>query len=188
MKKLLASVALTIFTVSVITAQFTGTGGGVAFSSGFKFHNIDYESNKSSHFGVFLKGFYEISPALYISPSCSFFYPNVTSDASGKTVVSAMMFDINGHYVFNFSEKLKFHALSGLDLFITSKKDKYAGDTFKESDNALGLNVGAGVYFKLTEQSDLFCELKYTICKYDQLVVNSGVLINPDRFIRHKKP
>jgi hypothetical protein len=33
---------------------------------------------------------------------------------------------------------------------------------------------------KLTEQFDLFGEIKYIISKYDQLMVNAGILVNID--------
>jgi opacity protein-like surface antigen len=179
MKHLIICLVITVFAAQVITAQFTKIGGGMAFSSGFKFHNMDDEANQSGHFTALVKSIYEISQSLQISPSCTIFYPNITEDAYTKTVVSSMMFDINGHYVFSLSDRFEFYGLAGLDILFAWKKDKYeSSDTFKESDNALGLNAGAGTCLKITEQAALFAEAKYIISKYGQLMLNAGILID----------
>ena len=121
MKKLLIIQVILIFSSSALIGQFTKIGGGLAFSSGFKFHNMDYESNQSGHFAAFLKGIYEISPQLHVSPSYTFFYPHTTKSDNEKRVVSSMMFDINGHYVFNSTSRLDFYGLAGLDILIAWK-------------------------------------------------------------------
>jgi opacity protein-like surface antigen len=100
-----------------------------------------------------------------------------------------MMFDINGHYVFNSLDKFEFYGLAGLDILLAWKKDKYTGTTsgsIKESDNAIGLNLGLGSYMKLTEQFDLYMEAKYLVSKYDQFMINVGILINIDWLIKHE--
>jgi len=179
MKKLIFCLVITVCAVQLINAQFTKIGGGIAFSNGFKFHNLDDEANQSGHFAAFLKGIYEISPPLHVSPSFTFFYPNITEDASTNTIVTSMMFDINGQYVFSSSDRFEFYGLAGLDILLTWKKDKYeSSGTFKESDNALGLNAGAGSCLKITEKTALFAEAKYIISKYGQLMLNAGILIN----------
>jgi hypothetical protein len=99
------------------------------------------------------------------------------------------MFDINGHYVFNALDKFEFYGLAGLDILLGWKKDVYAGTapaTYKESDNALGLNLGVGSYMKLTDQFDLYLEAKYIVSKYHQFMLNAGVLINIDWLIKHE--
>lgn len=90
-----------------------------------------------------------------------------------------MMFDFDAHYVFNYLDQFEFYGLGGLN--ISFVKSKYLGDEFYPenfSDNALGLNIGAGTYMKFSEQMDFFGELKYIVGKYDQLVVTIGVLLN----------
>jgi opacity protein-like surface antigen len=56
----------------------------------------------------------------------------------------------------------------------------------KESDNGFGLNLGAGTYFKLTEQFDLHGEIKYIVGKYSQLMFHAGILINLDWLIKNE--
>lgn len=187
MKKILVGLLMVTLAVTTLNAQFTKVGGGLAFSSGFKFHNMDYESNQSGHFAAFVKSIYEITLPIHVSPSYTVFFPHITKDLNGKTIVSSMMFDINGHYVFNSLDQFEFYGLAGFDVLLAWKKDKYPSGSFKESDNALGLNIGAGTYMKLTEQFDLCGEVKYIISKYDQFIVNVGVLINLDWLIKHEK-
>jgi outer membrane autotransporter protein len=99
-----------------------------------------------------------------------------------KTVVSSMMFDVNGHYVFNSLDKYEFYGLAGLDILFARKKNTYGSmPSSTESDNALGINLGIGTYMKITEQFDLYGEAKYVFNnKYNQFMVNAGVLVNLD--------
>jgi opacity protein-like surface antigen len=181
MKKIFVTIMLVISVIYLADAQFTKVGGGLGLSSGFPFHNMNFESNKSGKIAVSFKGIYELSVPVHISPSFTIFYPHITKDLSDKTTVSSMMFDINGHYVFNSLDQFEFYGLAGIDILFAKKKQTYTGSpTNVESDNALGLNVGAGTYMKMTEQFDIYGEVKYVISKYDYLMLNVGILINLD--------
>jgi len=180
MKKRIFILIIAAFAGIEVNAQFTKYGGGAVLSTGFKFHNIDYDSNQSSNFVAFIKGIYEITAPLHISPSVSVFYPKISETGNDKTILSALMIDINGHYNFRSSGILKLYGLSGLNILIAWKKDKYHdADDFRESDNALGLNAGAGAVITISEKIELFSEIKYIIGKYDQLMINGGLLISP---------
>jgi opacity protein-like surface antigen len=96
------------------------------------------------------------------------------------------MFDLNGHYLFHSIAMFEFYALAGLD--VTFAKSKLLGISFSGSDNALGLNLGAGTYMKLTDQIDLFAEGKYILSKYNQFMLNAGILLNIDWMKKHKNP
>lgn len=187
MKKLILSFCLTIALISMANAQFTKVGGGLALSSGFQFHEMPWEYNKSGVMAISLKGIYEISVPLHISPSFTYFYPHIYKEQFSKTVVSTMMFDINGHYVFNSLDKFEFYGLAGLNILLARKKETLESfPAVIESDNALGLNIGAGTYMKLSEQFDLSGEVKYIFGKYNQLMVNVGILINIDWLKKHE--
>jgi opacity protein-like surface antigen len=97
-----------------------------------------------------------------------------------------MMVDINGHYVFNSLDRFEFYGLAGLDILLAWKKAKNPSFTEKESDNALGLNIGAGTYMKISEQLDIYAEVKYLLGKYDQFMLNAGILINLDWLSKHE--
>lgn len=191
MKKLTLTLFLIASMFTLANAQFTKVGGGLALTSGFQFHEMDFEANKSGIIGVSFKGIYEISVPLHISPSFTIFYPNITKDEFSKTVVSSMMFDINGHYVFNSLDKFEFYGLAGLDILLAKKKEKYLEniegmEPIIETDNALGLNLGAGTYMKITEQFDICGEVKYVFGKYNQLMINAGILLNIDWMKKHE--
>jgi hypothetical protein len=185
MKKILFSSLLVIFSFTSINAQFTKIGGGLALSSGFQFHEMPWTYNKSGIVALNLRGIYEISVPLHIAPSFTIFYPHIDKTYE-KTTVSTMMFDINGHYVFNSLDRFEFYGLAGLDILLARKKVKYPSSTDTESDNALGLNLGVGSYMKLTEQFDIFAEAKYIFSKYDQFMFNGGILINIDWLKKHE--
>ncbi|HQJ21583.1 MAG TPA: hypothetical protein PLQ61_10385, partial [Bacteroidales bacterium] len=161
-------------------------GVGTGFTTGFKFYQKDLESNKSSNLDFFAKAIYELNLPVHISPSITWFVPNILKvripDETEKTVVSALMFDINGHYVFKSLDRFDFFGLTGLD--ITFAKKKYVSDSGGEkykiihNDNTIGLNLGLGTYIKVTEQIDLCIEAKYLVSKYDQFMINVGALVN----------
>jgi hypothetical protein len=188
MKKFVVTLFLIISVISISSGQFTKIGGGLAFTSGFPFHEQTWDANKSGKIGLFVNSIYEISVPIHISSSLTLFYPHITNDATEKTVVSSMMFDINGHYVFNSLDQFEFYGLAGLDILLAKKKNVYeSSGTFKESDNALGLNLGIGTYMKITEQFDFCAEAKYVFnSKYNQFMLNAGILVNIDWLKKHE--
>jgi len=188
MKKSLFLLLLIAVMISTANGQFTKIGGGLAYGSGYYFNSIDFSGYRSPHLAVSFTGIYEITVPIHVTPSFTVFFPHVSTSNDYKTIISEMLFDINGHYVFNYLDRFEFYGLAGLNILFTSWKEKPAGaDVFKESDNALGFNLGAGTYIKITDQFDAFCEAKYVIGKYDQLMLNAGVLINLDWLIKHEK-
>lgn len=189
MKKIFISLLIAVLTIPAINAQFTKIGGGVGYGTGFWFHKMEYDYNRSGHFPVFLEGIYEITVPLHVTGRISYFFPHVTKEEFEKVSVSSMMFDINGHYVFNSLDRLEFYGLAGMDILLTWKKTKYESamsETYHENDNAIGLNLGGGACFKITNQFDLFAEAKYIVSKYGQFMANAGILINIDWMKKHE--
>lgn len=187
MKRPFLSLLIIIALLPAVNAQFTKIGGGLAYGSGFNFNKIDVAEYRSGHIAASFKGIYEITLPIHVSPSFTIFYPHITKGAGYKNTISSMMFDINGHYVFNSLQRFEFYGLLGLDILLASEKSKSTGfPLFKENDSALGLNLGAGSYIKVIEQFDVYCEAKYIISKYGQFMLNAGVLINLDWLIKHE--
>jgi len=179
MKKFLSAIIMTLALTAFANGQFTKLGGGPGFTSGYYFHQMEWEYNKSSNLLGSLKGIYEISLPFHISPSLSFFVPHVYKEYDSKYSVNTTMFDINGHYIFNSLDKFEFYGLAGLDIMLAWKKQKYNDEVFKEKDNALGLNIGLGTYMKITELFDIYAEAKYLFNnKYNQFMLNAGILFN----------
>ena len=193
MKKLIITFLLLISLLCMANAQVTKIGGGLTYGSGFHFNNetgLEADLLRSPFAGIFLTGIYELSLPVHISPSFTYFIPrtnnlNMAGYNALSTRVSSMMFDFNGHYVFNSLDRFEFYGLAGLN--ITFTKIKWLGTLPSTgTDNAMGLNIGAGTYMKITEQFDLYGEVKYIISKYDQLMINAGILINVDWLKKHE--
>jgi len=189
MKKLLIISLMIALFLSNANAQFTKIGGGIGLSSGFYYdERTTFDANRSGKIALSFKGIYEISVPLHISPSITVFYPHITKNQVDKTIVSSMMFDINGHYVFNSLKQFEFYGLAGLDVLLAKKKDVYeTSGTFKETDNLLGLNLGVGTYMKITETFDIYGEAKYVLNgRYNQFMLNVGILLNIDWMKKHE--
>jgi opacity protein-like surface antigen len=194
MKKISLLLFISVIIISVSNGQFTKIGGGLVYGTGFHFNNVTagYEADlhRGPVAGIFLTGIYELNLPFHIAPSLTFFFPRTNNVTIGSfpqsTRVSATMIDLNGHYVFNSLDKFEFYGLAGLN--ITFAKLKWLDSNQTGTDNALGLNVGAGTYMKMTEQLDLYGEIKYILSRYDQLLVNVGVLINLDWLKKNENP
>jgi opacity protein-like surface antigen len=189
MKKVFFLFLLIFASFIVAEAQLTKAGGGLAYGTGvwFRDESIDL-SHKTGNPAINFKAIYEISLPFHISPSVSIFMPRVTKEDfieySYKQSLSAFLFDINAHYVFNSLDRFEFYGLSGVNVTLLRMRFK---DSFPDgnqastsSESAIGLNLGAGTYMKMTEQLDVFAELKYILSKRDQFMLTAGVLLNLD--------
>jgi Outer membrane protein beta-barrel domain len=190
MKKLIVTLLLMYAVLTIANGQFTKIGGGIALSSGFRFHDQLMTGNRSSTIAVSFKGIYKISEPFQISPSFGFFLPNATSEQSSKQTVSSMMFDINGHFILNPSGSIEFYGLAGIDILFTSDKYSSGGSpSNKETDNALGLNLGIGTCLKISEKLGIYGEAKYIFNdKYNQFMINAGALLNINLTKKHENP
>jgi hypothetical protein len=202
MKKLVLVLLAAITTLSAIYAQPAKIGAGLALTSGYHFKNENFDLNKSGNLAFALKHVHKISLPIELAPSFVFFFPHVFNNLYEKTTIKTIIVDIDGHYIFNSLDKFEFYGLAGLDILMTWKKDRYSSTaptspngtplppgtetTYKDGDKALGLNLGAGSYMKLTNQFDLYGEIKYILGKYDQLMVNVGIIINVDWLKKHE--
>ncbi len=166
-----------------INAQFTKLGGGITFGTGVYFHDETESSNhKTGNPALTLEGIYEINLPFHIASSFTVFMPRTTDFGESKNIISAFLFDINGHYVFNSLDRFEFYGLAGLNITLLKNKWKYDFDDSSDAstETALGLNIGGGTYMKMTEQLDLFGEVKYIVSKRDQFLVTVGALLNID--------
>ncbi len=191
MKKSIICLFFLLMSVTTINAQFTKVGGGLGYGTGYWFHNVDWDYNRSGHFALFLGGIYEISVPIHLSGKFTYFYPHITKETFSKTSVSSTMLDLDMHYVFNSLDKLEFYGIAGANFLITWKREKIISameEVFTENDNAVGLNLGAGACFKLTDQFDIFAEAKYILAThhYSQFMANAGILINIDWLKKHE--
>ena len=190
MKKLIVTFLLMLVVMTVISGQFTKIGGGIALSSGFRFHDQLMTGNSSGPVAVSFKSIYKVSEPFEISPSFGFILPHVRSEQSSKQTVSSLMFDLNGHYILNPSGWIDFYGLAGIDiLFISDKYSSGGTPSNKETDNALGLNVGIGTCLKIGDKFGVYGEAKYIFNnKYNQFMINAGALLNINLSKKHENP
>jgi hypothetical protein len=195
MKKSFLALILIISALSAGNAQFTEIGGGLALSSGSKMNLETGFTYKTGIIGISLKGIYKISLPVQLSPSLTVFYPHVvnktfaTNGSTEKATISTMMFDINCHYIFNSLDRFEFYGIGGFDILFARSKDAFSGvgaATYKQKDNALGLNLGAGTFMKINNKLDAFAEAKYVLSNYHQFMLNAGVLLNIDWMKKHE--
>jgi hypothetical protein len=92
------------------------------------------------------------------------------------------MLDLDGHYVFSSDDSKAFYGLAGLNftfwkIHIPSVHEAYL-DNWDASGTEVGLNLGAGGRYSLSDKINLVGELKYTIGGFGFLTLGAGVLYN----------
>lgn len=84
------------------------------------------------------------------------------------------MFDVNvnGHYLFSLSNKVIAYPLVGIN-FTSWREDS---DDIVLKDSSIGLNLGGGIQYQLTNKIRIGAELKYqTISGYNTTVIGAGI-------------
>jgi outer membrane immunogenic protein len=161
MKKVLFT-ALLATVVSLTASAQTRIGGMLGFGS-------EIES-----LGIGALGEFMIKDNMGISPQLFFFFGKSEGD------VKTSMWEINGNFNYYFlQESVDLYGILGLN--IASVKVKYDGPvipgfSFSTSDTEIGLNLGLGANFPVSNDRILpFGEIKYTISDFDQLCIFGGV-------------
>lgn len=190
MKKSIVIFLMTFAVLTMVSGQFTKIGGGISLSSGFGFHDQLITGTSSGKIAISLKGIYRISEPFQISPSFCFFFPHIARIQTSKQTITSMMFDIDGHYILNPSSRIEFYGLAGFDILYAS--DKYSSGVTpsnKQTDNSLGLNLGAGTSLKISDKLGIYGEAKYLLnSRYSQFIVNAGVLLTINLSKKNENP
>ncbi|MFO7853541.1 MAG: outer membrane beta-barrel protein [Bacteroidota bacterium] len=196
MKKTFFILFIVNFFIISSYGQLTKVGGAISYNTGYYFNNEKVSDHKTGNPVLSATGIYEISLPFHLKPSINIFMPNITRDDYGiegsfKRVVSAFSVDIDAHYVFNYLDRFEFYGLAGFNmLYVRMKvKEEFVGSepyTITSSNTALGFNLGAGSYFKMKDEFDLFFEVKAIIGKQIQGVVTAGILLNIEWMKEHE--
>lgn len=125
--------------------------------------NVSYGTMEGyNNLGIGGKFQYNLTDAIRIEPSANYFLK--------KDYVSMWDVNVNVQYLFNVAEKLTIYPLAGA----TMVGMKWEGG---EGDSEIGLNVGAGVEYKLTEKLGLNFDYKYQmVSELDRSVLSLGVV------------
>ena len=86
---------------------------------------------------------------------------------------SSSEINADGQYYFNPDSETQFYGLAGLNLVFA--KLSGAGVIESESSSEIGLNLGAGAEFGISDSIQGFAQAKYTLSKADQLGIHAGI-------------
>ena len=179
MNSLKITIILLLFT-TVSNAQFK-IGGKLAYGS-------EIES-----LGVGAKAIYELNEKISLSGELNYFFGSNTSSTISsqgfnigeqeiKTSLTTLNTDL--HYNLSNLNDLSLYAIGGLNFsfFSTelSSENNFSGvEVQSSSDNSetfIGLNIGIGGSYPITDNLDVFSELKYIINDLDQIVFSAGIV------------
>lgn len=148
MKKLLLSLLMTVFGVSMFAQQGTmAVGVNLSYPMEFKTIGIGARLN------------YSFTDQIRISPSFNYY---LETDGFSAWDINADL-----HYLFNLGETINVYPLAGVH-YTTTSVDWLGIST---SGSEFGFNLGGGLGYNLTESLNLGLELKYSIIKdYNQIV------------------
>ena len=163
MKKLTLLAIITIALTFNSFAQISA-GGGLVYGT------------EQKTIGFNFRGQYSITESIDVVGGLTFYLPNKEKQtiffATIESKTSMWAFDVDGHYNFSIMDKLNVYPLAGLN--ITGISVDVNGT--KSSDTEVGLNIGAGANYEISDQLAGFFETKYTIGNFDQAVITLGAV------------
>jgi len=157
---------LSIIIVALACNSFAqiNAGGGITYGT------------EQKTIGFNLRGQYNIWENVDIVGGLTFYLPHKEKQTLIFTTVNSKTtmwsFDVDGHYNFDLIDKLKAYPIAGLNISGVSVEV----NSNKVSDTEVGLNIGAGATYEITNKLAGLFEIKYTIGNYDQAVIGIGVL------------
>ena len=120
------------------------------------------DSKKSMDVGVGARFMYNITKPIRLDGSFNYYL--------GAT--APLDFSVNAHYLINVMPKLNVYPLVGLSIYAFGSDDDDDGEWWKDDDystdtetnlGGLGLNIGGGAEYRLTDKISGIVELKYNI-------------------------
>ncbi len=160
MKKYLAI----LFMMLVSTATFAEEGdkwGGVNLSFGF--------NNKFKNFGVGGKFQYEIKENLRLEGAANYFFKRSVADEYGDYGAHMWDVNVNAQYLIHLGDNANVYPIIGPSL-MTYKTDGITG-----FHTRFGVNLGAGIEYRLNEQIKVNFDFKYQYLKdIDRPVIAIG--------------
>lgn len=151
------STAIIMLFISVnLYSQNTKSGFHIGPGLGF--------ATEIDQIGISLKGVYNITNEWEIAPMYTYYLE--------KDGVNWGDLFINGNYVFYQQNNVGIYASAGLTVTFVSVE--VLGE--KYSENETNLNLGGGMYFKISNSMKLGADLKYTIGDADHLFIGAQLL------------
>jgi hypothetical protein len=138
--------------------QGTFVSAGITYGTSFEYYHVN-TGNPGIQLGVIL----DTGTPVQLVPSLTWMFPNTEPFFTDTRTTSLWETGVDAHYTFWENEMVSVYGSGGLH--ISFLKSNYKGpnpDFFPDyHDNALGIVVGGGVHYKLSESVLLFFEGKY---------------------------
>ncbi len=153
-KNIILTVLFLLF-VSVSYSQFTHVGVAAGFGSEIK----------EPGFGAY--GIFSVNEQIKIVPNAMYFLPHNMTTEDGTQKFTWWTISVDGDYIIVNQGIVRFYGLMGLTFIsLTGEQDEViSGQPFQDklTLQKLGLNVGTGIRFPLSEYIAPFAEVKYTL-------------------------
>lgn len=168
MKKILVAICVSLVSLCVSAQKGESNVGA----------NVLY-STDMQNIGLGLKYQYNITDAIRLEGVGNYY---LKTDG-----LSMWDINVNGHYLFNVTDKLTLYPLVGInythwkqDDFLSSysddEMDDYEGFSSSYSDSSVGLNLGGGIQYHVTDRIKIGAEIKFqTISGGNTAVLGLGI-------------
>ena len=163
MKLLKIFIAALLFT-TISTGAFAQLRLGAGMGFGFD----------SEAFTVFARGAYDFSDRIRANATFNYYFLEDVEVQGGKYGNNASDLNLDLHYTFASMPTISFYGLAGANFIFTSVDTPVS----KASNTDIGLNLGIGGLFGISDKADIVTEFKYVIGGADQLFFNAGLLFN----------
>lgn len=144
-----------LFFTFVSYSQFTHVGIAAGYGTEIK----------EPGFGAY--GIFSVNEQIKIVPNLMYYLPHKVTTDDGTQKFSWWTLSIDGDYVIVNQGITRFYGIMGLTFIsLTGEQDEViSGQPFedKQTMQKLGLNIGAGVRFPVSEYIAPFAEVKYTL-------------------------
>lgn len=124
--------------------------------------------------GLQIGGQYGITNEIDLAAGLSWFFPDETSGGGVDVRSNFWMIDVDGHYNFDMGSGLRLYPLAGVNF--TTARVKINSNS--SSNSEIGLNIGGGAAFQLSDPLAAFAEIKYILGDADQAVFGFGILFS----------
>lgn len=150
-------------------------GGGLSFGTGINYHHVH-----TGNPGIRIVGIRNFKELYQISAAVSFFLPEKEDFYDGTRSSTLLMVDIESRYFMFSRDEFLFYALGGLSTTVLISNYKGESPVLYPdySDQAIGLNIGAGANLLSNETVIFFGEMKYVVSTYNQLITSVGIIMN----------
>ncbi len=143
---------------------------------------LGYASNLNKP-GIFIGGVYKITPEWEGAADFTYFFPKKTEWNYYKHTYTWSALNLNAHYVFYNENEIEAYGLGGLSILFSTSKTKYIGPadnyykgrSYNATGSNVGLNLGAGGRYQLSDNLYAVAELKFVIVTGSYFQVNAGL-------------